>query len=393
MTDQTPFQLWEPQLARQSLPNGMPLADPASQSEATLLDAHAVKGLFSGADAVVWPTHVYGAPLQTFDRHTAGGPTLFVTPSVISADTLSAYADIGAQVDLANRGISVRYVTLVEPSGTTKPADRPSPATIRASVERLRRELCLSARVVSNLIGVSTRRYYEFRAGDEPPAARLAEIRDRIGFIGGLAARDLPAATELCRRHGEAIAGLLSEGRLTDVETLFRTTSRERTAILTLEAKPHVAGPDANELLAVVEGPVFGKILGLLRYVAPTIDARTPDRAAAALWMEKNIHAVEVGDRVDDDWEFLLVMHPGAIAGLRERAEVVIRAEAFDRAMWATFVADESEQAWAGFDYKPARSPAAARAGEVAAGTTQGDWQPDFAAFGVDLSLHDRRAG
>ncbi len=392
MTGQTPVGLWEPRLARRSLPNGMPLADLSRPGEATLLDANVIKGLFSSADAVVWPADPHDAAFRTIDFYPEDVPTLIATPSTISPDLLAAYGEIASQFGVLNQGVMVRYVTTPEPPAVTGPALGLSAAAIRESLEHLRRELRLSARVLASLIGVSRRRYYEFRAGDEPPAARLAEIRDRVDFINRLAARDLPAAAELCRRHGAEVANLLAEGRLVEVEGLFRSTTRERATILAPRERPEISGPEANELLAVAEGPAFRKILGLVRYLAPTVDARTPERAAAALRMEKNIHAVEDGDPVGDDWEFLLVMRPEAVAGLRERADAAIRTEAFDPETWAAFVASESERAWAAFDYRPA-GPAEAGPPEevVLAVEAAGGWQPDLAGFGVDLSLFDRR--
>lgn len=392
MTGQTPIALWDPALAKRSLPSGMPLTEPSIPEEATLLDGYAIKGLSSNANAVLWPGRLQDAAFRTFELYPQRAPTLFVTPSTISPDVLAAYSEIGWQIDLANRGISVKYVTPHEPSHAIKLDLGLSSALIRESLERLRRELRLSARVVARLIGVSTRRYYEFRAGDVPPAARLAEISDRIDFIKGLAARDLPAAAELCRRDGAAIAGFLSEGRLTEVEALFRATVHERATMLAPEERPDISGLEASDLLAIVEGPAFRKVLRLVRFLAPAVDARTTDRAAAALRMEKNIHAVEIGDPVEDDWEFLLVMQPDAIAGLRERADTILRGEAFDLDAWTAFVAGESERAWGAFDYRPAAPLDPEPPEEAPAAIDAGGWQPDLVALGVDLSLYDRRA-
>ena len=392
MTGQTPVGLWEPRLARRSLPNGMPLADPSRRGGATQLDASAIKGLFSSADEVVWPADASDAMPRSYEFYPVDAPTLIVTPSTVSLDLLAAFAENSPPIGVVNQGGMVRYITTPEPMTVIDPARELSAAVIRESLEHLRRELRLSARGVAALIGVSTRRYYEFRAGDEPPVTRLAEIRDRINIIKRLAARDLPAATELCRRDAAAVAHLLSTGRLVEVEELFRNTTRERAATFATEERPEIAEAEATELLAVVEGPAFQKILGLVRFLAPTVDNRTSERVAAALRMEKNARAVEHGDPVEDDWEFLLVLRAEAIADLRGRADVILRAEAFDPSAWAAFISSESERAWAAFDYHPA-SPLDAvprKDAEPAVEAARG-WQPDLARFGVDLSLYDRR--
>lgn len=388
MTVQTPVELWEPALARRSLPNGMPLAEPSRPSEWTLLDARVVKGLSSGADEVLWPADPHDAVFRAFEFHPEDAPTLIMTPGTISPGLVTAYARIGPP----SRSLSVRYVATPALPAATGAAVGLSAAAVRESLERLRRELRLSARALASLIGVSTRRYYEFRAGDQPPPDRLAKVRDRVDFINRLAARDLSAAAELCRRRSAEVADLLTEGHFVELEELFRNTVRERATMLETKDRPAISGREANELLGVIEGPAFRKILGLIRFLAPTVDARTSERVAAALRMEKNLNAVEDGDPVEDDWEFLLVMPPEAVDGLRERAVDMIRGEAFNHDTWPAFIANESERAWAAFSYRPADATEPELPEETARGlNVVGGWQPDLAAFGVDLSLYDRR--
>lgn len=355
MTAQTPIGLWEPALARRSMPSGMPLTGSFEPRAATLPE---------------------DAPIR------------FVTPSTISFDLLAAFAEIGE----AQRTVLVRFVASLEQHEVTGRGVELSGAVVRDSLEHLRHDLRLSAGALASLIGISKRRYYEFRAGDEPPAARLAEVRDRVEVIRSLAARDLATATELCRRRTTVIAGLLAAGRFAAVEELFQRTIRERARTLAPEERPDISTSEANVLLAVIEQPAFRKILQILRRFAPALDAKTSDRAAAALRLEKSIRAVAEGEPVEDDWEFMLVMSAEAIDDLRGRADDVIRDEGFDQEMWTAFIAGESERAWAAFDYRPADTLEAREAKKVAHAVEAADpWLSDFGHFGVDLSLYDRR--
>jgi len=391
MTGQTPVELWEPALARRSLPNGMPLTEPSRPEEATLLDAYAIKGLESGFNAIGWREHHDEAMFRTIELYPEDTPTLFVTPSTISARILAVYADIGSQIDFASQGISVRYVTSQESVAGSGSGGEP-PVVVRESVERLRRQLGLNARVMASLIGLSKRRYYEFRAGDVLPEARLADIRDRVAMIERLVVRDLPAVVDLCRLHSTALADLLSSRRFAELEALFSTTVHSRATHLAADEAPRISAAEANELLTLVEAPAFRKLLRFVRFLAPALDNSTTERAGAALRMEKNIRAVEEGDPVEDEWEFLLVMQTDAIGGFRERADSFLRAEAFDSDTWAAFMTSESVRAWEAFNYKPADPPTADNQGEAVPPIVMTDgWLPDLAALGVDLSLYDRR--
>lgn len=390
MTGQTPVALWEPALERRSLPSGMPLTETATHREATVLDSHAIGGLLSGGEVFGWLAGVHQPRFRTMELYPHEAPTLFVTPSTVSSDALAAYAEIGPEVELTTRGISIRYALSRDLEAGEA---RPSPVTgsqVLESVDRLRESLHLSADVVAALIGLSRRRYYELRAGGNAPLARLAEIRDRVELLNRLASIDAPAVSELCRQRTADIAGLLSEGRHAEVEELARAATRRRATLSSTE-RPEFSGPEAEEMLAIVEGPAFQKVLRLVRFLTPIVDAETPERAAAALQLEKNIQAVEVGDPVDDEWEFLLVMRPDAIASLRDRAAETLRDEGFDRARWSAFIADESDRAWAAHTYQPA-GPVLGQSEDVGTLFDAGDWQPDLSALGVDLSAYDRRA-
>lgn len=390
MTGETPIKLWDPALARRSLPNGMPITEPTKPDDATLLDERSINCLVSSASAVGW--------LRPRDRayritlHPEDAPTVFVTPSTISPNVLVTYAKLGAQIDLAQRGISVRYVATPEVAKPIGSGVTPSSAIVRASLEHVRRQLRLNARTVGRLIGLSTRRYYEFRAGEELPAKRLADIQDRVDLLSRLAGRDLAAATELSNQRTVDVAGLLSSGRLGEVEALFVATVGARATRIEPERRPTISAAEANELLAAVEGPTFGKILELVRFLAPAVDNGTAERLASALRMERNIRAVEDGAPPENEWEFLLVMRTDAIDSLRERADLILRVEAFGPTYWAAFIARESSRAWASFDYEPADPLPVPRPEETASAIeTEGVWTREIEGLGISLSLFDRR--
>lgn len=388
MTAQTPVRLWDPALARRSLPNGMPLPEQPELRNWTHLDTEVVRGLSSGGDDALWAAKPTGAAYRICEIYPEDAPTFITTPDAISADLRAALA----QLDTPSRDQWLRWIVRPATATPAAPTLGQSAGAIRGAVDQLRQDLRLSARAVAELVGLSTRRYYEFRAGEDPPADRLAQIRDRVDFITRLVTRDLGAAAELCRRHTTDVAERLSNGRLTEIEDLFGKTMRERATMFVTRQRPAFSSDDAKELLGFVQGSTFGKILSLISYIAPTVDAKTAERVGVTLRLEKNLKAVEHGDPVEDDWDFLLVMPPDAINGLRERADRLVRSETFDPDSWAAFVTTESERAWAAFSYNPAGPADVGLATEdEPRGTSMADWQPNLGALGVDLSLFDRR--
>lgn len=385
----TPIGLWEPALARHSLPSGMPLTERSEPGDWTLVNADVINRLYSGSDEFLWPADPNDVAFRFCEVYPEGAPTIISVPGAISAGLLAAHAQIGPP----SRNLSIRWIAKPTLPAATGQVVGLSAAAIREALDRLRQELNLSARALATLIGLSTRRYYEFRAGEEPPPERLATIGDRVAFLHRLAARNLRAAADLCGHRPMEVADLFAEGRLDDLEGLFRDTVRHRAAMLETEVRPAVSGGEIDELLGIIEAGAFGKIVQLIRYLAPTVDARTSERVAAAMRMEKSIHTVEEGDAVEDDWEFLLVMSPEAVAELRERADAILRDEAFSQDSWAAFLAGESERAWAHFHYQPAVAFEPGQPEDVAAGPDAiGTPQPDLARYGVDLSLYDRRS-
>ncbi len=384
----TPIGLWEPALARHSLPNGMPLTERSEPGDWTLLDADVVNRLYSGSDEFLWPTDPSDVAFRFCEIYPEGAPTFISAPGAISAGLLAAHTQIGPP----SRSLSVRWIAKPTLPAATEQVVGLSAAAIREALDRLRQELNLSARALAKLIGVSTRRYYEFRAGEEPPPERLATIGDRVAFLHRLAARNMRVAADLCRQRTVEVADLLAEGRLDELEGLFHNAVRHRATMLETEVRPTVSSSEVDEVLGIIEAGAFGKIVQFIRYLAPTVDARTSERVAAAMRMEKSIHAVEEGDPVEDDWEFLLVMSPEAVAEFRRRADAILRDEAFGQDSWSAFLVGESERAWADFHYQPAVPSEPGLLEEVAAGLEGIDaWQPDLARYGVDLSLYDRR--
>lgn len=258
-------------------------------------------------------------------------------------------------------------------------------------VEWLRSALYLTAEETAAIIGLGTRRFYEFVGGKPLPEARLVEIDERVTIVDALAARDWRATVSLIRDHASETVELLDAARLAELQDLFGRIQRERSVLLRDGTGDLVqlAIRHAQDLARILEAPAFDVAAKIVQWIGRS-DEHIQDRGKALLELSTTFKALEDDDQVGETWDFLYGLDADQRAAFRRRAETFIREDDFAAGRWQTLLSEESERAW--------NAATSVRLGSIddnvhdfAENDAPLPWQLDLSSIGVDFRLYDRR--
>lgn len=306
-------------------------------------------GLAPGGET---PLFNYGFPTRRFNLRSLGT----ADPYIITLDPDEPYADVPFMSEADRRVMSGPWGVPHHPSDhdflelILEPAV-PPPAEILGRIERLRERLDLRIEDVAKLLGISARRYHEWRHGSLMPPRRAESLLRTETVLNTLLASEPDTVKTLVRDRLDDATALIQSERYASLGQLLAEVraarARDLAALAPTSPPQFPTGIDARTLSVVSQGEDVRALLALYESVAPWTHATSEEwRLDGILTLDAALESIDAGDPAGEQFAFMALLDEEHLHDFRARALALIRDPEATIASWEAFLDQEDERAF-----------------------------------------------
>lgn len=324
MTQTSVATVWEPHLADQSLPGGLPWP---TDDETPISNAAAQVLLSRG------PTGVHlGEPWMTQPQVRLAGRFL-VAPEAELAHRVIRFERVAG-------GITVALIEF---------APDHDPDIIHGLIAHVKDRLGIAWEPLLDVLSYPYRTFFTHRKAAILPS--IPGLGGAVRVLASIADEDPSAARVLLSGRADDVKRLLREADYSAVRELFGRTRRELAQQGLARLDPGlIVSQHLDAFRRITAEPDFTVAAQAIEGYTQRSGTLAADRMLAAVELETALREARRGDVLEAQWDFLPVLTFAEMDALRARAQEFLNSETFTVEAWRAFVAAEAARAWDGYN-------------------------------------------